>query len=139
MIPPDCIECSQGVFCLFDTYPIVLDDQPIGTASVRREGLYAYIGCHFVLDDDLYRIQIEQDNGIIDLGTCLKSGDGYRVDTRIPKKALTENLRFFLIRSSGQNGSFYPIVQGSAFCQLNQLTRGVLHRKDGVLGLLISE
>ena len=119
-------------------YPIVQGTEQVGTATVRREGLYAYISCHCPLDDkNLYRIEIAQGEDVIDLGTCLKDKDGYRIDTKIPRKKLAETPHFYLIKKGEERDNFYPLIPGSAFAPLHQITKGVLACRDNVIGVLI--
>ena len=113
-----------------DIYPVLLDERQVGSASVCHEGLYACISCQCCVDDQqLYRIQLKQDGGVIDLGTCLRSPDGYRIDTRIPMKMLKGSPEFYIRPKTGQKGKFYPIVPNKAFLQLDLLISGTSCRK----------
>ena len=120
------------------TYSIIQGTGQVGVATVHQEGLYAYIRCHCPLkDNNLYRIEIIQDGVVIDLGTCLKDKDGYRINTKIPRKRLAETPRFYLMKKGGEINNFYPLIPGKAFELLHQIRKGVLVCRDNVTGVFI--
>ena len=73
----------------------------------------------------------------MDLGTCLKKGDKYEIQTKLPVKKLPEGAWVFLLSPSNQEDeAFYPIKQGEAFKYISLLHRSRLKVIGESIGII---
>lgn len=82
-----------------ETYAIVFEGAPVGTAKRQRQGLYCRFCCRCRLPDEgLYRIHAICGEIREDLGICVPMDGGFGMDKRIPAKRLGEGeLSFELV------------------------------------------
>ena len=82
-----------------ETYEIFYDKQCVGTATMKREGLYLCFSCRCRLPDNgLYRIHVTDGDRRGDLGICVPMDDNFGMDKKLPAKGLGEGiLRFELL------------------------------------------
>ena len=85
------IHLRQGVIFMDETYDIVFEGVPVGTAQMQRQGLYCRFCCRCRLPDEgLYRIHAICGRTREDLGICVPMDGGFGMDKRIPAKRLGE-------------------------------------------------
>ena len=77
-------------------YDILLGDEPVGCAQVKREGLYYSFCCSCKLSGDvLCKIIVICGERTEDLGICVPKGNGFGLEKKVPIKRLGDGtLRF---------------------------------------------
>lgn len=83
-------------------YEVTYENEPIGKAELRRQGLYELISCRCrVPDNELYRIIAVWENGWLNLGIPVPDMEGFVLKKSVPIKRLAEEkLRFVLLNAS---------------------------------------
>ncbi len=113
-------------------YQVAYRGQTVGTAQVRREGLYCRILCRCrVRDDEIHRLYADGEK----IGVLMPDRGGLILETRIPAKRLKEYPVFSL---DGDGGTFIPIWSGERFSQLHMLRQGRLAFRDGEPGMVLN-
>ena len=82
-----------------ETYEITYDAASVGTAQVKKQGLYLLLSCRCSLPDEgLYRIHACYGCDRMDLGICVPMGEVFGMDKKIPLKQIPEGTpSFFLL------------------------------------------
>ena len=77
-------------------YNIYFLDEIVGTASVKKDGLYFLISCKCAFPKEgIYKIDIFSSRPTLHLGTCIPDGDVFTLQKRISAKSIAdEDLRF---------------------------------------------
>lgn len=71
------------------TYPVMIGDQLIGSATMREEGLYTIFTCQCSFaDQDIHRVYVQGDCGWLDLGVCYPEKGHFIVKKKIPTKSV---------------------------------------------------
>ena len=118
------------------TYEILLGDKPVGTAQVRREGLYYRFSCHCKLNEkSVCRVSA----GNVSLGVLVPSEDGFRLDVKLPVKRFLNQSPDFKVMPNRPvvEGRFIPLSPEEPFAYIERLKDGYLARQDGKIGVII--
>ncbi len=125
-----------------DAYEIMLGDQCIGIAEVKREGLYYCFRCRCRLSGEIiYQLKAVCGEKECSLGVCVPIEKGFGIDTRLPIKKVGEGrFSFYVVpRHSDITDKFVPIRADEPFLYLEKLQDAHLDTKNGVLGITITE
>lgn len=123
-------------------YDIMLADQSIGTASVKRVGLYYSFCCRCRLSGDvIYKLIVSCGENEESLGVCVPRGNGFGLETRLPVKRLGEgSMRFFAApRHRELKGRFVPIRAEEPFAYIDKLQKAHLEIRGGQMGIVLPE
>lgn len=117
-------------------YSINFNNEPVGKAQVKQEGLYYIIRCQCVVPDkDIYRIVVSDGENDVDLGICVPDGGRFVLTTRVAMKKLSgKHLKFML---SANHTSSFPVENGETFDGLDKLEAARLQRRNGQLYVVI--
>lgn len=100
-------------------FPIYFHSNPVGKASVQKEGLYYNIVCCCQLPSgNMYRIEIRCDEDTYMLGVCVPEEGWHMIRKRIPVKRFPkEAIEFYVIDANTDmvaisvNTPFHKIAQ----------------------------
>ena len=121
-------------------FDIRLSKTVVGTAAVEKQGLYYHVWCRCSLEQNaLYRVLLVSGGKHLDLGTCLREGEEYVINTRVPAKQIYEDISFRLVEKGENPAPFYPIVQGHPFLYLESLPNAKLVINNGTVGITCQE
>ena len=135
-----------------ETYDILCDGEPVGTARVEKAGLYRSFFCRCYLPrEGLYRIHAICGENREDLGICIPIDDAFGMDKKIPAKRLGDSaLQFELVPKDWQPQEqippepapeelFIPVSEEESFEHLDKLENAVMEVRDGEVGILVRE
>lgn len=108
----------------------------VGSADVKRKGLYYHITCTCKPPSkDIHRIIMYSGSVQKDLGICVPSGNAFALSVRIPVKCFQEDkFTFELVR--GTKGE-YEIFDNMPFPHLDKLEAARLQYTNGQPRLII--
>lgn len=135
--PPYRIICNKGVVILQE-FPIVYHDNNCGRAKVWKDGLYYRISCRCRYSSGLYQILVTGEQGTVNLGTCVLSGNEIGLDTRIAIKRLAAIKTFRLNEKYQEEQKWVPITQNTPI-KLSILGKSNLFQKNGALGFTVKD
>lgn len=121
-------------------YDIYCGGTNVGTAKVRKEGLYYCFDCECCLDKKgLFKICLSNADETIMLGTPIPQGQTFRLHTKLPvKRFLTQEPRFFIAdKQEGNVGLFIPVHPDAPFLHLKDLKNAVFCIQNGKKGIVI--
>ena len=112
------------------TFDVKRNGRTVGTAEVKREGLYYRIFCRCrVAGEGIQRLYAGGEK----IGVLIPESGELTLNTKVAAKRLNEGCDFTI----GENtGCFYPICPGEPFEHLDKLRAGRLSWRDGQAGLL---
>lgn len=121
------------------TYGVCLDGQKVGSATVRRLGLYYEVTCRCNLKGgQMLHLVIRGTNFSEDLGLLVPQGGMLELKKRVPAKRMVENApEFFLRRRNTQPDEFIPITPEGEFPFLRRLNDCVFAVRDGRKGVIL--
>lgn len=134
-----------------ETYDIIFDGKPVGTAQTEREGLYCQFSCRCHLPQEgLYRIHVICAENREDLGICIPIDGAFGMDKKIPVKRLGDGaLQLELVPKDWQPQAerspepareiFIPVSEEKPFEQLDKLEHAVMEVRDDEVGILLQE
>lgn len=125
-----------------EVYEIMLGNHCIGTAEVKREGLYYCFHCRCKLSGEImYQLTVKCGTEECSLGLFIPVGNEFGIDTRLPiKKIGNGNLSFCVVpRHQSIRDKFVPICADEPFLYLEKLQRAHLDIQNGALGITILE
>ena len=128
----------RGGILLDSEYPVFFENKKIGTAWIRRFGLYYHIGCSCDSDQKgMFKIVVSNNDKIVNLGTCIPKGDRFGLKTQIPVKYLGEGTFSFcaVTGNASEDAGFVPVSENEPFDYLVKLNEAYLYEKDGVQGI----
>ena len=113
------------------TFDVTRDGQVVGTARVKREGLYCRVSCRCrVADRAIHRLWAGNEK----LGVLIPEKGELVLETKVAAKRLKPGCCFTI----GENrGEFIPIRPGEAFYHLDRLRQGKLVYQNGQPGMKI--
>ena len=123
-------------------FPIYYGNRELGKATLDKQGLYYRILCKCNIPTDaLCTIHLQTNEKDINLGTCIRVGNQYIIDTKIPIKHVQNNdLKFCILPKNAESSSeFIPIEENSPFPNLQRLDKGRMRRQDGRAGIVFIE
>ncbi len=114
---------------MIQVYDIFLGEESIGTAQVRKVGLYYQIDCLCRLSGQIhYRIIASGNAGEKDLGLCVPTGRQFGLQIRLPIKRIGEKQLCFKAVPKHQelSGKFVPISPEEPFQYIQMLQKSHL-------------
>ncbi len=115
-------------------YDIDYLGEKVGTASVKKEGLYLSVLCKCsFLKEGIYKIDMVSGGNTVHLGTCIPEGDAYVLQKKVPVKSLTEGNLEFRINSPCNCGvnKLIPVATDKPFPNISSLKEGRLVIQNG--------
>lgn len=91
---------------MYILYDVLLNDRPVGSVSVKEEGLYICFDCVCSLPDaQIYKLVAQCANGTVEIGVCVPLGESFGISRKIPHKHLGDGaMRFFVIPNRKDSG-----------------------------------
>ena len=124
-------------------YPLDFGGQTVGKVQVREEGLYRVFHCRCKFPGEIIsKAVLWVGDCLIHLGVLAPVGDGFGLDTRIPRKRIPEGeWRFEVVPGRGVlAGRYIPIKPEEPFAYLARLKDAYLSRMgDQVYAVIPSE
>ncbi len=116
-------------------YKIMLNEEQVGQAHVKREGLYYKITCVCNFSDGkIHRVVVRDGESAVRLGICIPKDDKFYLSTRIPAKHLLGENLYFSIESDCAG---IPVFAGKPFPHLDKLETARLQFTNGQPSILI--
>lgn len=147
-----------------ETYDIICEDEAVGTAKMKRQGLYCSFSCRCRLPQEgLYRIHVICGENREDLGICVPLDNGFGMDKKIPSKRLGDGaVTFELVPKDWQpkkeivpepvavaeeeapepepaQERFIPVSEETPFDHLDKLEHAHMEIRDDTPGIVIEE
>ena len=123
-------------------FPITYAGQEWGRAKIEKQGLYCRILCKCDPPTAFpFRIQLQTGGKIINLGTCIKTGNFYIVDTKVPGKYIQEGDMNFYIHTKQPiiQESIIPVREDGPFPYLCNLHKARMVKRNGQVGVIFTE
>ena len=123
-------------------YEVRFGNQTMGTAEIRRQGLYYRISCICRLSGDVVcRLRVTCGNTYQDLGILVPVDGGFGLVTRIPAKRLGAGMPEFTLipKQAAVSSLFVPVYPEEPFAYIGKLKDAFLVRKGEQLGICIKE
>lgn len=125
---------GMGVLTVCWDYPIEHNGLVVGTAQIKREGLYFHIKCVCRIPKaGKFNVILYTEEGNVNLGLCVPVKDMFGLSARIPQNKTGKGNLHFLLRRRGDE-AFYPFTL--PFRQIANLPGGRFCVRDGMPGLL---
>lgn len=121
---------------------ILLGGQPIGRATVERDGLYYRFDCRCSLSGEvMYRLTARCGEKTESLGIPVPQNGAFTLRTRIPAKRLGEGeIRLLAVpKHDALEGKFIPLSPEEPFRYLQRLQNAFLQTRDGKVGVVIRD
>lgn len=117
-------------------FEILCESVVVGSAEMKREGLYYKIHCTCTPPNDrIHRITVSDGTTVRDLGICVPSGTKFTLTARLPMKCFqSEKLSFALVT---QDRTGTPVSDGAPFDRLDDLEAARLQITDGQPEIII--
>ena len=111
-------------------FEIFYEDTVVGSAEIKREGLYYKMRCICIPPNDgIHKITVSDGVTVRDLGICVPLNGKFTVTARLPIKCFqSDRLRFTLIPKTKAG---IAISDGAPFAQLDKLEAARLVFSDG--------
>ena len=122
------------------SYPICMDLTKVGNAVVDSCGLYWKFSCRISINEEgIYRLTVQDDHCIEDLGTFLRDNTGYYLITNVPKSRFSTGNFVFQIctQTKGASGEFYPLAPDKPFLYLAKLKQCHLEIRNSIIGIVL--
>ena len=123
-------------------YDIMLGDEPVGCAQVKREGLYYSFCCSCKLSGDvLCKIVVICGERTEDLGICVPKGNEFGLEKKVPVKRLGDGaLHFIVAPKHGEiKGKFIPIHADEPFAYIGNLQKAHLEMRGTQIGAVLHD
>lgn len=123
-------------------FSIYFGEKICGRARLEKEGLYYRITCKCEIPTDaLCRMQMKTRGECIDLGTCIKKGSSYMINTKIPCKRIDpEDVQITMLTNAPHTtGNFIPVSSKLPFPYLHKLERGRMAFVGEQVGMLFTD
>lgn len=116
-----------------ETYPVYLDDTVIGTATVKREGMYNVLKCSISRrGDTLPQIVLRSENACFDCGSCMPDRDG----AVLTKRLRVRDWDFAVGKVTAHYGDVSDsaeVKEGQPFLRLQDLPRAYYRADRGTV------
>ena len=151
-----------------ESYDIIYNDRPVGTARMEKQGLYLFFSCRCTLpDEEMYRIHAISGDAREDLGICIPMDGAFGMDKKIPAKRLGDGrLTFELapkdwkpreivpepepvpqmeeteeetVQNEFNEEVFVPVSEEEPFEHLDKLEDARMEMRDDQVGIVIQE
>ncbi len=118
---------------MFDIFYL---DKCVGTAKVKKEGLYYLFTCTCTLPfEGKFRVKVSDGENERDLGICYPTGNGFSLQSRVPAKYINgDSLRFSLISNEDSD---YIVRSGKPFAHLDEIEAARLEITNGQAKIII--
>ncbi len=122
-------------------FDITMGNEPVGKATLIKEGLYWKIHCRCQLSGEVVHQVILQAAEEIDLGILVREGGDYCLTKRIAIKRLGDVTPQFTAkpRTPKTERSFHPIVPEEPFSYIEKLKEAFLEEKNGEIGVTLPD
>lgn len=119
-------------------YEIFYLDRCVGTANVKKEGMYLVLSCACRPPyDGVFRIMVWDGSRKRDLGICYPTDKNFTLRSRVPMKCLNgDSLRFTLIPNEEENEDDI-VHSGKPFARLDKIDTARLELTNGQVKILI--
>ena len=124
------------------TYDIMLAGEPVGQATVRRQGLYWQFTCRCKLSGEtVCRVLLTWGGEERNLGILVPEGGKFVLNTKVAASKLGSGTPEFICqpRRPELQGKFIPLRPEEPFAYLHRLEDAFLARQNGELGIVIPE
>ena len=118
-----------------EKYPIALNDERIGVATVETKGLYTEILCRCsVLGENLCKVQMVFPDKTINLGVLVREGMYFTACKRVPTKSLGSGCPSFcaIEKKAHISESMCRVYADQPFPYLAKIAEGHLYIQDGL-------
>lgn len=121
-------------------FPIFYLGEECGNARLETQGLYCRIICQCRIPTQVIcKIKLIADGNVFALGTCIKEGNRYIIDTKLPLKYIQGKKLKFLMHADGDQWDFYPIDENKAFPHLRSVHKARMAYRNGKVGIILTE
>ena len=118
-------------------WDIYYNEQIMGVANIKKEGLYYIIFCECTLPDDgVYRIVASDQKAEWNLGICVPTGNRFTLCARVPIKRLPGDVLSFRLVKKDLYENVYTVMTNQPFVGLEQL-ESARFQQDGEAGRII--
>ena len=124
------------------TYVITQFGEPVGQATVRRQGLYWQFSCRCDLSGEtVCRVRVTCGGQQTNLGILVPEGGKFVLNTKVAASKLGSGTPEFTCqpRHPELQGKFIPLRPEEPFAYLHRLEDAFLARQNGELGIVIPE
>ena len=124
------------------TYDILLGGQPVGKATVQRQGLYYCFDCRCSLSGDvMHRLSVRCNGKTESLGLLMPDGNQFNLQTKLPVKRLGEGIMEFTAvpKHPELRGKFIPLSSEEPFAYIRRLEDAVLQIRNGQVGIVLTD
>ena len=123
------------------SYTVWLGKEPVGQATVERQGLYYWFRCRCQLYSEVMcRVTVSCGSNHESLGILVPAGKDYVLTKKLPVKLFSGTPEFWITPKQPQRQEFYvDIYPEEPFRYIAKLEKAYLDRRQGVLRLRIEE
>ena len=125
-----------------ESYDIIYNDRPVGTARMEKQGLYYRFSCRCALTGEvMHHLLVTCGERSEDLGICVPVDGQFGLEKKIPCKRLgTGNPEFQLLpKHPKMQGKFIPVYPEEPFSYMARLKDAFLEIRAGQMGIIIRE
>lgn len=123
-------------------YPVSMRGNPVGSVTVRKQGLYYHILCCCdIPDGEVCRLMLRCEHNTHKIGVLIPGKTGFTLEKRIPVKNLSiKEPEFFIAPQQDlENRIFVPIRAEEPFAYLSRLNDAFLGYQDDKIGVWITK
>ena len=124
------------------TYEIAMGAKPVGSVTVRRQGLYYQFSCRCELTGAVVcKLEVSCGGKQENLGILVPMDGKFGIEKKIPVKHLGEGVPEFRILPKHEKleGRFVPIYPEEPFAYMARLKDAFLATQNGQMGIVIRE
>jgi len=121
---------------------ILYNDKPVGEATVVKEGLFYKIICKCAGFEDIPHCVVAEWNDFkLDLGICVRTGNGLGLTTRIQCGKIPTGMPVFRmsVKRRKQVGEFFPLRPEEPFRYIQRLNDAMLVKRGEEYGIVFKE
>lgn len=123
-------------------FSVYWKDRVCGKAEVKEHGLYCRIYCKCDMPTQQpCKILLQTEGKCIDLGTCIRVGSKYVIDTKIPLKNIDpKTMQFTMcLKAAKAAGGFVPVEDDRPFPFIHKLEKGRMVLQNGQVGVVFTD
>lgn len=123
-------------------YDIFWENRAVGEALITQNGLYSKIYCRCITETEgIYKVTVGSGNNQMNLGTLLREGKYYCLDTTIAAKRLqTVDLSFSLVsKDKPENRIFIPVQIDIPFEYISALKNAYFEKRGETVGICLEK
>lgn len=121
-------------------YEIFFNKRSVGTAEVKKEGLYYHFYCQCCLpENEIYHIIFACGSSEYSLGICVPMEGCFGVSKRLAIKSVENDVPHFYVRNKHHKSEyrFVPVSKDHPFHYIEQMEKAYFDEQDGTAGLCI--